>query len=147
VLSTVSLVTSSLELKADTVPETFYFDTNHLGFARERIERIVDATTVFVTASQNIGAPTPEKRLVSSFCVLCNSSYFSDHSQQALTELSNTILEEWDTKPFRLAELVGKFDQILDDSGVVFPSPEEGARLRKAIETNTKQEHPVRKLM
>ncbi len=144
-LSTVSLVTSSLELKADTVPETFYFDTNHFGFARERIERIIDATTVFVTASQNIGAPTPEKRLVSSF--VCYSSYFSDHSQQALTELSNTILEEWDTKPFRLVELVGKFDQILDDSGVVFPSPEDGARLRKAIETNTKKEHPVRKLM
>ena len=79
--------------------------------------------------------------------MLCNYSYFSDHSQQALTELSNTILEEWDTKPFRLVELVGKFDQILDDSGVVFPSPEDGARLRKAIETNTKKEHPVRKLM
>ena len=44
-------------------------------------------------------------------------------------------------------ELVGKFDQILDDAGVVFLSPEERARLRKAIETNIKKEHPVRKLM
>jgi hypothetical protein len=70
VLSTVSLVTSSLELKENTVPETFFFDAHHFGFARERIERIVDATTVFVTASQNIGAPSPEKRLVSYFvCV------------------------------------------------------------------------------
>jgi hypothetical protein len=41
-------------------------------------------------------------------------------------------------------ELVGKFDQTLDDAGL---SPGERARLRKAIETNIKKEHPVRKLM
>ena len=40
-----------------------------------------------------------------------------------------------------------KFDQILDATGVVFPSLEDAARLRRAIEANMEKENPVRKLM
>ncbi len=40
-----------------------------------------------------------------------------------------------------------QFNQILDVTGVVFPSPEDAARLRMAIEVNLEKENPVRKLM
>jgi hypothetical protein len=40
-----------------------------------------------------------------------------------------------------------KFNQILDVTGVVFPSQEDAARLRRAIEVNLEKENPVYKLM
>ena len=53
---------------------------DHFVFARDKIERIVDATTIFVTASQNIGAPSPEKRSVGVFFLVCCTLHFSDRS-------------------------------------------------------------------
>jgi hypothetical protein len=145
VFSTVSLVVSSLEITESTVPETLALDKHRLIMYRGEIEKIVDMTTVLVSASQNIGTPSPAKRSVSLmvFGTIHHSSALTHHPQ-ALIELSNAVVEFWG-KP--TAELLDKFDQILDSTGVVFPSQEDTARLRRAIETNMERDSAVRRIM
>jgi hypothetical protein len=67
VASTVSLIASSLEITESTVPETLILDKHRIIIFRRGIENLVDMATMLVSAAQNIGVPSPAKRLVSFF--------------------------------------------------------------------------------
>jgi hypothetical protein len=70
VASTVSLIVSSLEITDNTVPETLLLDTHRITMFRGEIDNLVAMATVLVSAAQNIGMPSPAKRLVSFFACL-----------------------------------------------------------------------------
>ena len=76
VASTVSLITSSLEITDSTVPETFLLDTHRITMFRGEIDNLVAMATVLVSAAQNIGMPSPAKRLVSFFWVFGIATYY-----------------------------------------------------------------------
>jgi hypothetical protein len=146
--SILSLIVSPLPIQSALMPETLLMDRDRITWFRSEYNRLIDSSSVLVSASYNLigSTPTAQKQLVGYiFFFPTKHQYLTTCFLQVLLELSRLIVENLGNR-FSIADALRNFDEAIEYAGYII-SADEKARICKAVEASLAKENPVRKLM